>query len=142
MITTVSLASAYMVKEKSGHIIMTSSLAGLITVPQWSVYCASKWAITGFADGLRTELAKFNITVTSLHPGLVKNEFFEKGKADFDLSGYDTVTSDDVANAVYEAAFSQQRRIHIPKNVKTYGILYKLFQKPMEKMLVKAFKLD
>ena len=142
MILTATIASSYMVKEKKGHIIMTSSMAGLIAVPQWSVYCASKWAITGFANGLRMELAPHNILVTSLHPGLVKNEFFGEGKAEVDLNQYDTVTSDDVANLVYKAAFSKQRQIFIPNNVKTYSLMYKLFPKFTEKLLTKAFKLD
>lgn len=142
MILTATIAASYMVKENSGHIIMTSSLAGLIAVPQWSVYCASKWAITGFTNGLRMELAPHNIKVTSLHPGLVKNEFFGKGKAEIDLSGQSTVTSEDVANSVYQAAFTNQRQIFIPKNVKTFSLMYRLFPKFTEKLLVKAFKLD
>ena len=142
MILTATIASSYMIKEKKGHIMMTSSMAGLIAVPQWSVYCASKWAITGFANGLRMELAPHNINVTSLHPGLVKNEFFGKNKAEIDLSQYDTITSEDVATVVYDAAFTKQRQIFIPKNVKTYSLMYRLFPKFTEKLLVKAFKLD
>jgi short-subunit dehydrogenase len=43
---------------------MTSSVAGLVPIPQWSVYCATKWGITGFADSIRPELKKYNIKVS------------------------------------------------------------------------------
>ena len=85
MILVTKFASEVMTRQQNGHIIMTSSLAGLITLPQWSVYVASKWAITGFADSIRPEMAEYDVKVSTLHPGAVTTEFFDKNKANVDI---------------------------------------------------------
>jgi len=64
-----------MKKEKSGHIVNISSVAGRIVFPSGSVYCATKHAITAFSEGLRQELsARSNIRVTCIEPGAVETE--------------------------------------------------------------------
>jgi uncharacterized protein len=138
-ISVAKFASEVMVRQKHGHLIMTSSLAGLVTLPEWSVYVASKWAITAFADSIRQELAQYNIKVTTLHPGLVKTEFFNKEKADVDTTKLGKViTPEEVAEAVYDSIFTNKKRVIIPSLAKNYSLLYKflpgLTQKLMEKM--------
>jgi len=64
-----------MKKEKSGHIVNISSVAGRIVFPSGSVYCATKHAVTAFSEGLRQELsARSNIRVTCIEPGAVETE--------------------------------------------------------------------
>jgi len=64
-----------MKKEKSGHIVNISSVAGRIVFPSGSVYCATKHAITAFSEGLRQELSvRSNIRVTCIEPGAVETE--------------------------------------------------------------------
>ena len=53
------------------HIVNTSSLAGIVTVPGASPYVASKVAVTGLSDTIREELAADNFGVTVLLPGFV-----------------------------------------------------------------------
>lgn len=129
MIMVSKYASEVMTRQKHGHIIMTSSLAGLISLPQWSVYVASKWAITGFADSIRPELAADNVRVTTLHPGAVKTEFFDKEKANIDISTMgkeeDIITPEDVADALYETAFTDKNRLLIPEMAKNFALLYR-----------------
>jgi short-subunit dehydrogenase len=55
-------------KEDGGYIINVSSLAGLITLFGYTTYCASKFAIIGFSECLRSELKRFGITVSVLCP--------------------------------------------------------------------------
>ncbi len=65
----------YMLKQKSGHIINISSVAGKIIFPAGSVYCATKHAINAFSEGLRQEFSnKYSIRVTVIEPGLVNTE--------------------------------------------------------------------
>lgn len=119
-----------------GHLINTSSLAGLITVPQWSVYCATKWAVTGLTDAIRQELKPFNIKVSSLHPGAVNTEFFAKEKANIDLSNFeDAITPESVAEAVYAAMLTDARKILVPSMAKNYSFLYKFLPSLTEKMM-------
>jgi NAD(P)-dependent dehydrogenase (short-subunit alcohol dehydrogenase family) len=55
-----------------GHIVNTSSIFGLITVPNQSAYHAAKFAVRGFSECLRQELADQNIRVSWVMPGGVK----------------------------------------------------------------------
>ena len=52
-----------------GHIVNISSLFGLIGVPSQAAYCASKFAVRGFNESLRGELAGTTVNITSVHPG-------------------------------------------------------------------------
>ena len=61
-----------MVKQKSGHIIVVSSIAGKFGWPQRSAYSASKHALHGFFETLRAEQSDNNIHVTLAIPGRVK----------------------------------------------------------------------
>lgn len=136
MIMVAKFATEVMVRQNFGHIIFCSSLAGLITMPQWSVYVASKWAITGFADSIRSELKKFNVRITTLHPGAVITEFFDPSKADIDISKMGkALTVDEVAEKVYEATFTDKRRIVIPGSSQTFSNVYRFFPGLAEKMI-------
>ena len=48
-----------LVRRKSGHVVITGSLAGLIPTPSLGPYSAVKHALTGLAEVLRTELARY-----------------------------------------------------------------------------------
>ncbi len=127
MILVAKYAAEVMQRQKYGHLVMTSSLAGLITLPEWSVYVASKWAITGFADSIRYELSPEGVLVTTLHPGMVSTDFFAKEKANQDMSKLDpnALTADQVAEEVYNALFTKQRKIIIPAMSKNIAFLQK-----------------
>lgn len=65
----------FMLKNKSGHIVNMSSIAGRIVFPAGSVYCATKHAIAAFSEGLRQEFSqRSNIRVTCIEPGVVATE--------------------------------------------------------------------
>src|SRR6266403_1401335 len=55
-----------------GRIINISSIGGKIAVPHLAPYCASKFALTGFSDALRAELARDKIYVTTVAPGMMR----------------------------------------------------------------------
>jgi NAD(P)-dependent dehydrogenase (short-subunit alcohol dehydrogenase family) len=61
---------------QGGHIVNTSSMAGLIAVPELEVgiYTASKYACTGYCEILRAELAPEGIGVSVLCPGLIDTQ--------------------------------------------------------------------
>lgn len=56
----------------AGRIVNISSIGGKIPVPHLLPYCASKFAVTGFSEGLRAELMKDGIYVTTVCPGLMR----------------------------------------------------------------------
>ena len=69
-------------RRRQGRIVNISSIGGKISVPHLLPYCVGKFALTGFSEGLRSELMKDNIRVTTVCPGLMRtgsprNAFFK-----------------------------------------------------------------
>lgn len=61
-----------MKKRRFGQIINITSLNGLVPLPNFSLYCSSKFALEGLGQSLAIELAPFNIRVTNVEPGAIK----------------------------------------------------------------------
>lgn len=57
-----------------GHIVNLSSMVAFVGLPGQSSYCATKAAVHLLTESLLPELAKYNIGVTSVHPGAVKTD--------------------------------------------------------------------
>ncbi|KAK6478941.1 dehydrogenase/reductase SDR family member 7-like isoform X3 [Huso huso] len=78
---TVSLVKCvlpHLVERKRGQIVTISSVAGLAGVPLASGYSASKHALQGFFNSLRSELADFpEITISSVCPGPVQSQILK-----------------------------------------------------------------
>jgi NAD(P)-dependent dehydrogenase (short-subunit alcohol dehydrogenase family) len=55
-----------------GRIVNITSIGGKVAVPHFAPYSASKFALTGFSDAVRTELARDNVMVTTVAPGLMR----------------------------------------------------------------------
>jgi NAD(P)-dependent dehydrogenase (short-subunit alcohol dehydrogenase family) len=75
-----------------GRIVNISSIGGKIAVPHMAAYSASKFALTGFSDAIRAELARDNIQVTTVAPGMMRtgshvNAKF-KGKQDSEFAWF------------------------------------------------------
>lgn len=65
--------------ERRGQIVGVSSLAGLFGVPGRTAYCASKFAMTGFLEALRIEVAPQGVAVTIAYPGVVATQIRYRG---------------------------------------------------------------
>ncbi|HKG14422.1 MAG TPA: SDR family NAD(P)-dependent oxidoreductase [Pyrinomonadaceae bacterium] len=59
-------------RETPSHIVCVSSIFGVIAPPGQAAYCASKFAVRGFAEALRHELERTNVKVSTVHPGGVR----------------------------------------------------------------------
>lgn len=66
-------------KHSRGLIVGVSSLAGKTGVPGRTTYCASKFAMSGFFEALRIELADSGVGVTMIFPGVVATELRRNG---------------------------------------------------------------
>ena len=64
--------------QRSGHIIMVSSILGLIGQPMVSSYCASKHALEGWAESLRIELRALGVKVVLIEPGAYKTDIWTR----------------------------------------------------------------
>lgn len=65
-----------MIPQKRGHIINVISTASLRGIPGESVYCAAKWGVRGFTQGLAEEAAAHRVRVTAILPGGVDTAFW------------------------------------------------------------------
>ncbi|MEJ2870970.1 SDR family NAD(P)-dependent oxidoreductase [Actinomycetospora sp. OC33-EN08] len=65
-------AAESMRRRGSGRIGIVSSVGGAVPVPHLLPYTAGKFAVRGFAEALRTELAPHGVSVTTLMPGLLR----------------------------------------------------------------------
>jgi len=59
-------------QKRAGRIVNISSIGGKVSVPHLLPYSSSKFALTGFSEGLRAEVAKEGIKVTTVCPGLMR----------------------------------------------------------------------
>jgi NADP-dependent 3-hydroxy acid dehydrogenase YdfG len=90
-----------MIGQGSGLVLMISSMAGIYGFAGEAVYCATKFAQVGFAQGLDKELRPFGIKVGVICPGGVKTEFaLGKGRTEESVAQSGMLEPEDVASAV------------------------------------------
>ncbi|WP_414753917.1 SDR family NAD(P)-dependent oxidoreductase [Anabaena sp. CCY 9910] len=74
MYTLTSLIAKRMASQRQGTIVNVSSLMGKVAAPTMATYSATKFAILGFTQALRRELAEYNIQVKALLPSLTDTD--------------------------------------------------------------------
>ncbi len=65
-------AIPHMRRQHFGRICNVVSIGGKVSVPHMLPYTSSKFALSGFSEGLRAEVAKDNIYVTAIYPGTIR----------------------------------------------------------------------
>lgn len=75
-----------MVARRRGAILNVSSGFGLVTMPMFSAYVATKHYVNGFSESLRAELDRYDISVSQLCPGPVATEFEAVAENPFGMS--------------------------------------------------------
>lgn len=110
------IVSNWMIDQQSGHIINISSIAGIESYPNGSVYCASKHAVNAISKAMRIELAPHNIKVGTISPGALETEFSlvrfkgDQQKADQVYEGFTPLNARDIAESIY---FVLSRPAHV-----------------------------
>jgi NADP-dependent 3-hydroxy acid dehydrogenase YdfG len=109
-----------MYKQRSGHIINMSSIAGWAAPPLYTVYSAAKFGVRGFTEALRRETIPFGVHVSAIYPGSSPTEFQQhigqnKAKKRFTTPAWLRVTSEDVARGVISLAKRPRRSLFLPK---------------------------
>jgi len=99
-----------MIERGKGHIINIGSIAGRETYPNGNVYCATKYAVDSLSKGMRMDLLPHGIKVSQIAPGAVETEFSvvrfkgDQERADGVYKGYQPLSPEDIAGAVYYVA--------------------------------------
>ena len=100
----------HFVGRRAGHVVNVGSILGSVALPHFAAYCASKFALRGFSEALRRELAATGVRVTYVAPrttatamnNATVRKLFAATKAAID-------TPEDVATGIV-AAIEQQRK--------------------------------
>lgn len=93
-----------MIKANRGAIVNISSLAGKNSIKGGAGYCATKWALRGFASSLMLEVREHNIRVITIFPGSVATGFSHVNK-----KGPNITQPEDVGDAVVFAVTAPER---------------------------------
>ncbi|MGY0035770.1 SDR family NAD(P)-dependent oxidoreductase [Pedobacter sp. NJ-S-72] len=75
VVRVIQQALPYMRKQRSGHIINISSIAGFAPGIGWPMYCAAKFAVSGLSEALANDLKPLGIHVTNVMPGWFRTSF-------------------------------------------------------------------
>ena len=134
-------------KKTSGRIVNISSLGGMMAIPFNTSYVASKFAMIGFSDSLRMELAGAGVSVTVICPYWVVTEFHEryldkdgrpKGPSGRAIYTEKTMTADQCARIILRAA--RRRKHQVVMWPGTPGIWLKLiFPDLMDRLTISKF---
>src|SRR5688572_22741069 len=104
VLQTTRLVLPHLQAQKGGHIINMASVAGLVGTPTYSIYAACKFAVRGFSEALRREVAPWNIRVSVIYPGGVATDFAEhagiKRKTQVTTPKFMRLTPEQVGQAV------------------------------------------
>jgi short-subunit dehydrogenase len=107
----------HMQAQRGGHIINMASVAGLVGTPTYSVYAACKFAVRGFSEALRREVAPWHIKVSVIYPGGVETEFAEhagiRRKTKVTTPRFMRLTAEQTAQAVVGLARHPRRELVI-----------------------------
>ncbi len=108
-----------MLEKNSGHIVNVASVAASFGLPGIASYCASKFAMLGFSEGLKHELHGTNVGITVVSPIMVRTNFFDDSSFEkmpkYSLTSLSAKT---VAKAVVSAAGSSRLEIIVPPIVR------------------------
>lgn len=131
----------YMLEKKSGHIVNVASVAASFGLPGIAPYCASKFAMLGFSEGLKHELKNTGIGITVVSPIMVKTDFFNHPSFE-NMSKFSptSLNSKTVANAILKASNSSRLEIIVPSVVRGAVWLKNTFPYLINPILEKAFK--
>jgi NADP-dependent 3-hydroxy acid dehydrogenase YdfG len=112
------LISPLMIHQGFGHIINISSIAGKETYPLGNVYCATKHAVQSLTKGMRLDMLKHGIKVSSVAPGAVETEFSlvrfsgDEQRANQAYEGFTPLNASDIAETVWFIV-SRPRHVNI-----------------------------
>ncbi len=145
-LNTIMAVLPYMRQKKSGRIINISSIGGKVSVPHLVPYSASKFALVGLSKGLRAELLKDGISVTTVCPGLMRTgsprnaEF--KGKHRYEYAWFSisdalpllTVSAENAARQIVRACKRGQAELVISVPAKLAVLFDTLFPEMMSQV--------
>lgn len=110
-----------MQRKGSGDVVAIVSAGGTKGYPEWSGYCATKWAVLGFMDSFAQEVISQGIRVSTLCPGGVDTPFWDSLNKDLNRAGSENRGKLMQPADVAELALMQ---VNLPRNVLLKSALF------------------
>jgi dehydrogenase/reductase SDR family protein 7B len=136
-----------LILESGGSIVGISSINGRRATPARSAYSASKYAMEGFLESLRTEVMKRGVHVLSVCPGFTASNIRNKALNAQGTSQQESprdeqkmMTSEEVAERIYKAVMLRKRDLILTLQGKLAVILNKIFPSMMDNLVWKVMK--
>jgi len=111
-----------MTARRSGHIVNLASVAGKVGVAGGATYCASKFAVVGLCEAVRSELRGSGVAISCVMPTIVNTEL-AAGLAQTRLSSH--IEPEDVAAAIVDALEKRRFEVWVPRYL---GVLDKVMR--------------
>ena len=130
----------YFSEKKTGQISIISSVAGYRGLPAAGAYCASKSALTSFAESLHFEMKRKNIRISLVSPGFIKTPMTDKNEFPMPMIKSPEFAAEQIYNGLIK---SNSFEIHFPKlftyimkflKILPNSIYFKLVEKGMKKI--------
>ena len=140
----VQLVVPDMRKRRSGCVVNISSIGGQLSLPWFTLYSSTKFALLGFSDGLRMELKPDGIHVIAVCPGYVKTGFQGNvigGRPPDRLqrSKKFAITAEQCAEAIVKGIERDARTVSAPKIGRALVFLSQVFPSITDRILLKTY---
>ena len=108
-----------MLQRNSGHIVNVSSVGSRFVWPGATAYLAARWAVRGFTEALRSDLARTRIRVTLYESGVVRSEYWDHNPGSRERvpkmgNLVPTITSEAAARAIVKGIQREQKLVVVP----------------------------
>lgn len=128
-------------RRDDAHVVNLSSVFGLVAVPSQSAYNASKFAVRGYTEALRQELAGSSVHVTCVHPGAVRTNIVRNGRhqrnwrnqattterAALEFEGVARTSAEDAARTIWSGVLMDAPRVLVGRDAKVLDALQRVF---------------
>ncbi len=143
----------FLMEEKESSLVNVSSLFGLVGVRKQSAYCATKFAVKGFTESMRMELAGTGVAVTTVYPGGIKTNIVRNArmkKADREATTeeqekfakmFDRVaktTPEEAAEVIINGIKKKKSRVLIGSDAKIAAMIQRIFPARYDKIFEKV----
>ncbi|MBC8156019.1 MAG: SDR family NAD(P)-dependent oxidoreductase [Bacteroidetes bacterium] len=139
VVHTVDAVLPRMRARRQGRIVNVASLAGKIALPHLLPYAVSKFAVVGYSEGIRSELVKDGIYVTTVCPGLIRTgsprNAYVKGQPEKEYAWFKisdslplvSVSAETCARAILAACKAGQAELIVSVPAKLVSLVHGLF---------------
>ncbi|MDQ3766921.1 MAG: SDR family NAD(P)-dependent oxidoreductase [Actinomycetota bacterium] len=111
-------------RSAPSHVVNVASVAGRLALPGASSYCASKFAVVGWSEAVRPELARRGVHLSLVEPGFVPTEGFpQRGLTGHRFLRHTLASDADVSRAIREVIAKDKDERVVPR-------WYRLFELP------------